>query len=188
MPPSSAIYPVGDAETSGPVNENKPHFPQGNINKRRCTMTLNMTRTTLLGTTFAALLIAFAATVNAQGFDANRRPEPNRTMAQPASPFATNRPSKPAPMPQAKPSPMPQHGMAQFPSHNQPRNFQTPQHHASHPAPAHHYPTVTAPKPAPIQAMHIDHHCTPAPQPQVVVVGQPPRKPSLLEKIVDIFR
>lgn len=142
-------------------------------------MKTNLTYTMLLTTAFTALLFAFSASANAQGFDANRRSEPNRPMTLPT---ASHRLTQPNMTPQNQPNSFSQHSTPQ----RQPQSFHQPQqHHASKPAQTHHQPTIHSPKPAPMPTICNDHHHL---QPQVVVVGQAPRKPSLLEKIVNIFR
>ncbi len=134
-------------------------------------MKFNKTLTGLIGTTFAVLLVGFAATANAQGFDAKRKPEPNRPIAKPTQQFGNARPVPAAPIAQ---------------HHRQ--KHREPLPHAVVPAPIHRPPIVNPPKPAPVHVVHVDPHHAPAPPPQIVIVGQPPRKPTLLEKIVDLFR
>ena len=144
-------------------------------------MTKNMTRTMLFATAFATLSFAFSASAHAQGFDANRRSEPNRPMAQPTT---NHRPAQPNMTPQKQTNSLSHHSMPQ----NQPSKFQTQHHvsnHVSKPTPNYHQPVIHSPKPAPMPTVCNDRHHS---QPQVVVVGQAPKKPTLLEKIVNVFR
>ena len=138
----------------------------------------NLTCTMLVATALTALVFTFTTSANAQGFNTGRRSEPNR----PTTPSVTNhRPAQPAATPQKQTNSLSHHSVPQ----KQPSKFQQPQHHAVKPAPAHHQSTINAPKPVPMPTVCNDHHHS---QPQVVVVGQAPKKPTLLEKIVNVFR
>ena len=131
-----------------------------------------VTRAVLFGTVFAVLFAFSASAVNAAPMNNNdkRKPTPNNSFSKAPTwdtKYDSKHDSRYDPKHQAKPTP-----------HNPRHDDYKPDRLPSKPI---------MPPPAPPRPPVVIHQDRPAPPPQVIIVGQP-KKPTLLEKIVYLFK